>query len=498
MGIRPDLEKGKHSLGDVAAPLLYRRSASIGGSASKKRGKKLRETVKDEESPKSASVFVLICTLVVALGPISSGFSLGYSSPTQVEMMGDLKLDLSQFSLFGSLVNVGAMMGAIISGRIADRLGRKGALVVAAVPHILGWLHVIFAKDVFVLCTGRFLLGFGVGVLSFTVPIYIAEIAPRHLRGSLGAMNQLAVTIGILLAYLGGLALSWRILAAAGTIPCGALLLGLCFIPESPRWLAKVGNEDYLVASLKAIRGKDYDISDELEEIKRAVEESSKEHLSATLLDLCNRSLLRPLLVGIGLQVLQQLSGINAIMFYASAIFKAAGFSSADLASIGLGVLQVAITGVAAGLMDRAGRRLLLMVSAGGMAVSCFLVGFSFYMQDHIIPMSQMETFVSILALTSLLVYIASFSLGIGPVPWIIMSEVFPARVKGLAGSLATLVNWFCAWIVTMTFNLLLAWSSTGSFFIFSGVCAFTVVFVALYVPETRGKTLEEIEDFFH
>ncbi|KAJ7568995.1 hypothetical protein O6H91_01G056200 [Diphasiastrum complanatum] len=498
MGVKGDVEQGKSAPDELNAPLLYRK----GGSSSKsgrKRSRKSKENLKDEQRFEGSVVIAALCTLVVAFGTISFGFSLGYSSPTQAGIMRDLNLSISQFSLFGSLVNFGAMIGAITSGRIADNLGRKGALMVASVPHLLGWLAIVFSQGALVLYGGRFLLGFGAGVISFTVPVYIAETAPRHLRGSLGAMHQLAVTIGVLLAYSGGLVLSWRILAATGTIPVALLLLGLCFIPESPRWLAKAGYEDKLVASLKALRGKNNDISAELATIKwqDAVEQSSKLQFSSNLFDLCKRSLFRPLLAGIGLQVLQQFSGINALMFYANAIFKTAGFSSAGLASIGLAALQVFMAGVATGLMDYAGRRLLLMVSAGGMAISCFLVGFSFYLQENIPPLSHMQTFVSILALTSLLVYITAFSLGTGPIPWILMSEVFPVHVKGLAGSLATLVNWSSAWVVTMTFNFLLAWSSTGSFFIFSGICAFTVIFVALFVPETRGKTLEEIEASF-
>ncbi|KAL3685403.1 hypothetical protein R1sor_003425 [Riccia sorocarpa] len=440
--------------------------------------------------------YAIGCTALVALGPISFGFAMGFSSPVQQSIINSLNLSLSQFSMFGSLVNVGAMLGAILSGKVADYCGRKGALVVAAIPHLLGWILTVFAQNVVMLYTARLLVGFGVGIISFAVPIYIAEIAPRQLRGTLGTANQLAVTIGIVLAYFAGLFLEWRYLAAAGMIPCTLLLIGLFFIPESPRWLGKGGHDEELTAALQALRGKDADISSELNDIKSAVEEM-KLQPEVKFSDLFERRLSRPLLIAVGLSVLQQFSGINAIMFYAGAIFKSAGFSNSNVATLGLGSIQVFMTAVAASLMDKAGRRLLLMVSAGGLAVSAFLVGFSFYLQEQLSHPSHMDTFISMLSLISMLVYIISFSLGMGAIPWIIMSEVFPNHIKGIAGSLATLANWASSWAVTMTFNFMLEWSAAGSFWIFAGECAFTVVFVALLVPETRGRTLEEIEAFF-
>ncbi|KAL2653494.1 hypothetical protein R1flu_021622 [Riccia fluitans] len=467
----------------VRQPLLSKHSSGSGG---KKGGTK---------HPGSAA-YAIACTALVALGPISFGFSIGYSSPTQEAIIKSLNLDLSQFSMFGSLVNVGAMVGAVLSGKIADYCGRKGALVAASIPHLLGWILTVFAQDVMMLYIARILVGLGVGIISFAVPIYIAEIAPRQLRGTLGTANQLAVTIGIVLSYFAGLFLQWRYLAAAGMIPCSLLLIGLFFIPESPRWLGKSGHNEELTAALQALRGKDADISSELNDINSAVEES-KLQPEAGIGDLFDRRLSRPLLIAVGLSVLQQFSGINAIMFYAGAIFKSAGFSNSDVASLGLGSIQVFMTAVAASLMDKAGRRLLLMISAGGLAVSSFLVGFAFYLQAQLPHPSHMDTFVSMLSLISMLVYIISFSLGMGAIPWILMSEVLPSHVRGVAGSLATLANWGSAWAVTMTFNLMLEWSAAGSFWVFAGECAFTVVFVALIVPETRGRTLEEIEALF-
>eukprot|EP01018_Ginkgo_biloba_P024966 Gb_30082 [translate_table: standard] len=181
-------------------------------------------------------------------------------------------------------------------------------------------------------------------------------------------------------------------------------------------------------------------------------------------------------------------------MFYNSSIFESAGISSADAASLGLASIQVFMTGVIAWLMDKVGRRLLLMISSAGMTVSLFLIGLAFYLKSHL---PAMANFSSILALIGLLACIISFSLGMGAIPWIIMSEILPGNVKGIAGSVATLANWSFSWAVTMTINLLLEWSHTGTFMLYTLFSAFTFIFVVLCVPETKGKTLEEIEASF-
>ncbi|XP_068659705.1 sugar transporter ERD6-like 16 [Aristolochia californica] len=434
-------------------------------------------------------LMVLVCTFVAVCGSFEFGCCVGYSAPTQAGIRDDLRLSLAEYSVFGSIVTIGAMIGAVMSGQIADFVGRKGAMRMSAIYCIIGWLVVYFSQAALPLDIGRFCLGYGIGVLSYVVPVFIAEIAPKHLRGGLTTVNQLMICTGVSVTFIIGTIISWRMLALAGLIPCGSLLFGLCFIPESPRWLAKVGQQKEFELALRRLRGRNADISHEMAEIKDYI--VTLESLpKARIQDLFQGRYARSVIVGVGLMVFQQFSGINGILFYASETFVQAGFSSGKLGTIAMGLVQIPVTALGALLMDKTGRRPLLMMSATGASLGCLMTGLALYLKGH----EMLLGWVPILALSGILIYLGSFSLGLGAVPWVMMSEIFPINIKGVAGSLVTLITWFGSWAVSFTFNFLMSWSSSGTFFLYAGVCAITVVFVAKIVPETKGRTLEEIQ----
>ncbi|XP_027164934.1 sugar transporter ERD6-like 16 isoform X1 [Coffea eugenioides] len=434
---------------------------------------------------------VLLSTCVAVCGSFEFGSCVGYSAPTQSAIREDLNLSLAEFSMFGSILTIGAMIGGITSGRIADFVGRKGAMRISAVFCVIGWLAVYFSTGALILDFGRFCTGYGIGIFSYAVPVFIAEIAPKNLRGGLATINQLMIVSGSSVAYLLGTVVSWQTLALTGILPCIVLFVGLFFTPESPRWLANVGREKDFLVALRRLRGKDADITREAAEIEwQAYNVTLRSLPKSRMLDLFDRKYIRSVMIGVGLMVFQQFIGINGISFYASETFAEAGLSSGKTGTVAYAIVQVLLTVVGALLMDKSGRRPLLMVSASGTFIGCFLTGASFYLKGQ----NLLLEWVPLLAVSGVLIYIAAFSIGMGAVPWVIMSEIFPINVKGAAGSLVVLVNWIGAWAVSFTFNFLMSWSSTGTFFIYAGFCVLTVLFVARLVPETKGKTLEEVQ----
>ncbi|KAH1217688.1 Sugar transporter ERD6-like 16 [Glycine max] len=442
--------------------------------------------VGSDKSVENGSIgMVLLSTLVAVCGSFTFGNCVGYSSPTQAAIREDLSLSLAEFSMFGSLVTIGAMLGAITSGRITDFIGRKGAMRISTGFCITGWLAVFFSKGSYSLDLGRFFTGYGIGLISYV----------------------LLIVTGASVSFLLGSVIHWRKLALAGLVPCICLLIGLCFIPESPRWLAKVGREKEFQLALRRLRGKDVDISDEAAEILDSIE-TLRSLPKIKLLDLFQSKHVRSVVIGVGLMVCQQFVGINGIGFYTAETFIAAGLSSGKAGTIAYACLQVVpFTVLGAILMDKSGRRPLMMVSATGTFLGCFIAAIAFFLKASLwfncllkqkpSPFSQILLKLEILPFFESYcdqIYIAAYSIGVGPVPWVIMSEIFPIHVKGIAGSLVVLANWLGAWIVSYTFNSLMSWSSPGTLFLYAGSSLLTILFVTKLVPETKGKTLEEIQ----
>ncbi|GKV08907.1 hypothetical protein SLEP1_g20478 [Rubroshorea leprosula] len=468
MANQQDIEKGStHSLTEQ---LIEKDSSSL------------------DENGGGSLVMVFVCAFFAICGSFEFGSTIGYSSPTQSAIMEELKMSSSEFSVFGSILNIGAIIGAITSGGAADLLGRKGAMWMSSAISIAGWLIVYLSMGSLPLDFGRLLTGYGIGVISYVVPVYIAEITPTNLRGALLLVHQISLGTGILVTYVVGAFVTWRTLALTGMIPCIIMIMGLYFIPESPRWLALVGCQNEFEAAIRKLRGANTDISKEVAEIKDSLL-ILQNFPKATVMDLLDKRNMRLLIIGVGLMLFQQLSGYNGIVFYASQIFTSAGVPP-TAGSILYACLQIIVLAFGAILIDKAGRRPLLLVSAFGVLLGSLLTAASFFMKEHKLA----PEFGPLLAIIGIMVDMGSYCLGLGGIPWIMMSEIFPIQLKGIAGSIVTLASWGCSWVISYCFNFLMNWSSYGTFSVFATFCGIAIVFIYKLVPETKGRTLEEIQ----
>ncbi len=435
--------------------------------------------------------FVYAAASISALGGLLFGYDIGVISGAILFVQKQFSLSARMEEIVVSSVLLGSLAGAAAGGVLADRLGRRRLLIAAAIVFGLGGVGAALAPGTAWLILARVVAGVAIGVASFVAPLYISEIAPVEIRGKLVSINQLAITIGIVISYLVDYAFAgsgaWRGMFAVAVIPAAAFGIGLIFIPDSPRWLAGRGRLDQARAVLKKIRNSDQ-ASSELSDIQESLGRKK-----GNWSELWSPVLRSAMIVGIGLAIAQQITGINTVIYYAPTIFKFAGLTSSSaaiLASVGVGLVNVTLTVVAMQLIDRVGRRPLLLISLAGMAASLALLGLAF-------SLPQFKSALGWVSIASLMAFVGSYALGLGPVFWLILSEIYPLRIRGRAMSVGTAVNWTGNLVVALTFlTLTKALGKPGTFWLFGVVTVAAWFFAFFLVPETKGKTLEQIEAY--
>jgi sugar porter (SP) family MFS transporter len=447
-----------------------------------------------EASRRRARRNVVLTAAIAGLGGLLFGYDTGVIAGALLFIKGDFDLGSFAQGLVVAAVPIGAVAGAAIAGPAADSYGRRLMILLAAAVFIVGALASAAAPGVEVLVAARIVIGVAIGLASAAAPVYISEVAPPESRGRLVSFFQLAVTIGILVAYLVGLAFNgiegWRWMLGLGVVPALALAFGMLRMPQSPRWLVMSGDDFAARATLAKIRVDDPDTIDrELEEIKESLDE--KPGAWSELLEPVVKA---ALVVGVGLAILQQVTGINTVIYYAPTIIEFTGVNSSAgsiLAAVGVGVINVAMTVVALRLLDRAGRRTLLMIGVSGMSISLFTLGGAFVGGGG-------STLSSVVAIVSLMVYVASFAVSLGPIFWLLNAEIYPLGVRSKAAGVGTMANWTFNFIVSLTFLLLIeALGRSGAFWLYGGIGILTLIFCWALVPETKGKRLEDIQAIF-
>ena len=428
---------------------------------------------------------VILTAGVAALGGLLFGFDTSVVSGAMLFLQRDFRISDVQLEFAVGAALAGALAGSALAGYCADRWGRRWMLLVTALGFGLFAVLSGLATGLVSFSVARFFVGACIGIASLTVPLYIAEMAPARIRGALVSLNQLAITVGIGVAYFIDYGFAgtgnWRWMFISAVLPAIVLLIGMIFLPESPRWLARQGFRERALENFRRL-GRGDEAEAELAEVEGALREEQEGF----------GSLFRPgfrvaVLVGIGLAIFQQITGINTIIYYSPVILRMSGYPSdkaAILAAAIIGVANVLVTVVSILLVDRLGRRFLLLFGTAGMTLSLGFVGTAFY--RHI---GGMAVFYGVVG------YILSFGIGLGPVMWLLISEIYPTKIRGKAMSLATLSVWGANWVVAVTFlSLIHAAGPAGTFWFYAFICVLAFVFCYAFVPETKGQSLEAIE----
>ena len=426
---------------------------------------------------------------VAALGGLLFGYDTGVISGAILFITKDFALDARLEAFTISVVLIGCMAGAVVAGGIADRIGRRITLLIAGVVFFAGAIVSALAPDEGILLAGRFVVGVGIGLSSVVAPLYISEVAPSSSRGALVSLYQFAITVGILAAYLIDFALAgggaWRAMLGLALVPSVILVAGMIGMPESPRYLFKISQTQRARGELERIYGD----SAEAQREERSIHDSLRTQ-SAGFEAFRQPAIRLVLFIGISLAVLQQITGINTVIYYGPQIFQMAGISSASasiLAQSLVGGVNCVMTLVAIFLVDRIGRKPLLYAGITGMCVALAALAFSF---AH----PRLSGALGTIALWSMMVYVGCFAFSLGPIVWLLISEIFPLGVRGLGMSLSTLANWVGNFLVSQFFLTMIdRLGSPGTFSLYALLCVVTIVFVRFMVPETKQKLLERI-----
>ena len=458
-------------------------------------------------SPASFSFWLVVVLVVVLFSGGLFGYDQGVISGALPGIKSTFSLSPLIVEVVTSWVTLGALLGALAGGELADRIGRKRTVLVAGALFTLGAAVQTFAPETAILVAGRLIIGAGVGVAAVAAPLYAAELSPAAWRGRFVSAYQLAITIGIFLAYLvdGWLSANddWRIMLGAAAVP-GLLLFFVALVaPESPRWLMKMQRRTDAARELQKVTPSG-DVEGELSSIDSAL---SREASGTSWSEVLRPEWRRPLVVGLGLAIFQQVTGINAIIYYADQIFGAAGFATeaarTTVTTWAIGGVNVLATLIAIAFIDRLGRRKLLLAGLIGMAASLIVVGSAFQFSEAVAPAAQSSvssapSVAGIVTLLGLVAFIVSFAFSLGPVVWTVINEIFPGRVRGRAVAVCTAVNWGSAFLVSQFFlSLVGAIGSSATFWLFAAFSVVGWVWVYVYVPETKGQSLEQIQQIW-
>lgn len=437
-------------------------------------------------------LWLYVVAIVASLGGLLSGYDTGVISGALLFINETWDLSISLQGLVVSSVLIGAVIGAATNGVLADIFGRKKIIMTTAIIFILGSILCGFAPNVSVLIISRIFVGLAVGIVNFVIPLYLSEIAPKAVRGTLVSLYQWAITAGILFSYainsaFANSVFSWRWMLLAGVLPGLVLLIGMSFMSDTPRWLISKNKDEEAKKVLRKIEP-DVDTENEIKEIKHTLK--LNENLDRKFK--FKKWMIMPFVVGIGIMFAQICTGINTIIYYAPTIFKIAGFdsnSNAIYTTTGIGVVNFLMTIVAVFFTDKLGRKPLLYFGLTGVMLSLAVLGCAFAYQE------VLGAGLKVVAVGSLVTYIICFAMSLGPIGWILVSEVFPLKIRGIAMSICTVANFAFNFFVVGSFPVLIhKIGGAYTFWGFAAVSFLCILFVYFFVPETKGISLEQIE----